>query len=79
MSAFFQLWDTTTGNLITEFDSDDEAIEALRGVRAEDGDEPLPEFALFRFQDDHPTLVAKERDLVHYVARGRTLKTLRVD
>jgi hypothetical protein len=71
MNTVFQLWDTTTGNLITEFDSEDEAIEALGEVRAEDGDEALLEFALVRFQDDRPSLVAKEHDLVHYVSNAR--------
>lgn len=70
MNEFFQLWDTTTGNLITEFDSEDEAIEALCEVRSEDGDGPLLEFALFRFRDGRPTLLAKERDLVRFVARA---------
>ena len=78
MNTFFQLWDTTTGNLVTEFDSEDEAIEALLGVQTEDGDGPLMEFALFQFQDDHPTLVAKERDLVLYLTRARKQNDLRV-
>jgi hypothetical protein len=68
MNTFFQLWDRTTGNLVTEFDSEDEAIEALSGIQADDGDESLLEYALFRFQDGHPTLVAKERDLIVHVA-----------
>ena len=78
MNAFLQLWDITTGNLVTEFDTEDKAIEALRGVQAEDGDGPPLEFALFRFQDDRPTLVAKERALVQYVARARKRQDLRV-
>jgi hypothetical protein len=71
MNTFFQLWDRTTGNLVTEFDSEDEAIEALCRVQAEDGEEALLEFALVRFQDDRPTLITKERDLIRYVARAR--------
>jgi hypothetical protein len=70
MNTFFQLWDTTTGNIVTEFDSEHDAIEALIGVQAEDGDAPLLSFALFRFQHGRPTLVAKEHDLVHYIARA---------
>jgi hypothetical protein len=70
MNTFFQLWDTTTGNIVTEFDSEDEVIQALIGVQAEDGDAPLLSFALFRFQHGRPTLVAKERDLVRYIARA---------
>lgn len=72
MNTFFQLWDTTSGNLVTEFDSEDEAIRALHLVQLEDGDGPLLEFALFRYQDDRPTLVAKGRDLVLYVAGAPT-------
>jgi hypothetical protein len=68
LNVFFQLWDTTTGNLVTEFDSEDEAIEALSGIRADEGIEPLLEFALFRFEDDRPTLIAKANDLVSYIA-----------
>jgi hypothetical protein len=71
MTTFYQLLDVTTGNLITEFDSEDEAIEALSGVQADDGDEPLLEYALFRFQDGRPTLVAKERELVVHVASAQ--------
>lgn len=69
MNRFFQLMDVTTGNLVTEFDSEEDAIEALSEVQAADGDEPILEFALFRFQDGRPNLVAKESDLVLYVTR----------
>lgn len=78
MNAFFQLWDRTTGNLVAEFDSEDDVIEALSGVQREDGDESLLGFALFRFEDDRPTLVAKERDLVLYLARARKRRPVRV-
>ena len=71
MNTFFQLWDRTTGNLVTEFDSEDEAIEALSGIQADDGDESLLEYALFRFQDGRPTLVAKEREFVVHVASAQ--------
>ena len=70
MNVFFQLWDTTTGNLVTEFDSEEEAIGHLRVVQADEGEESILEFALFRFEDGRPTLIAKERDLVTYVARA---------
>jgi hypothetical protein len=71
MTTFYQLMDVTTGNLITEFDSEDEAIEALSGVQADNSDESLLEYALFRFQDGCPTLVAKERDLVVHIAAAQ--------
>lgn len=64
---------------MTEFDSEDEAIAALREIRDEDGDAPLLEFALLRFQNGSPTLIAKEGDLVRHVARAKaqTLATAR--
>lgn len=68
MNVFLQLWDTTLGNLVTEFASEDEAIEALCRMRAEDGDDALLEYALVSFQDDRPTLIAKEQDLIRYLA-----------
>jgi hypothetical protein len=71
MSTFFLLLDMTTGNMVTEFDTEDEVIEVLSGVHAEDGDGPLLEYALFRYEDDCPTLVARERDLVLYLERAR--------
>jgi hypothetical protein len=69
MNTFFQVWDTTTGNLVTEFDSENDAIEALSGFLAEEGDKSLLALALFRYQDDRPFLIAKEGDLVSYIAR----------
>ena len=71
MSTFFLLLDMTTGNMVTEFDSEDEVIEVLSEVQDKDGDGSLLEYALFRYEDDNPTLVARERDLVLYLARAR--------
>jgi hypothetical protein len=72
MEIFFQLWDTASGNLVTEFGSEDAAIDALRGVQSEDGDAPFLDLALVRYEEDRPFLVAKGRDLVTYVAHART-------
>jgi hypothetical protein len=71
MSMFFQLLDVTTGNLVTEFQSEDEAIAALSAVQVEEGDEPILDFALFRFDNGHPSLVAKRGELARYIARAR--------
>jgi hypothetical protein len=72
MSIFFQLLDVTTGNLITEFQSEDEAISALIAVQVEEGDEPILDFALFRFDNGRPSLVAKRGELVRYIAHVRS-------
>jgi hypothetical protein len=33
---------------------------------------PILEFALFQFRDGHPTLIAKEDDLVRFLADAQT-------
>jgi hypothetical protein len=78
MSEFYQLFDATTGNLVTEFDSEDEAIDALNGIWADEGDEPISEYTLFRFRDGKPSVVARERDLVLYLERARARGVNRV-
>ena len=65
------LLDTITVNKVTEFDTEDEVIEFLSAVQAKDGDEPLLEYALFRYEVDRPIHVARERDLVFYLERAR--------
>ena len=70
MNDFFQLLDAMTGNVVADFASERELLDALYQVRDEDGEASLAEYVLLRFCDGHPTLVAKEEDLVKYVARG---------
>jgi hypothetical protein len=78
MNTFFLLLDTTTGNMVTEFDTEDEVIEILGEVQSNDGEGALLEYALFRYEGDHPTLVARKHDLVSYVARGRRRRQMQV-
>lgn len=71
MSVFFHLLDLTTGNLVTEFRSEDEAISALNAIQVEEGDQPILDLALFRFHNGQPSLVAKQGELLHYIAHAR--------
>ena len=71
MTTFFVLYDSTTANLVTEFDTEEEAIELLSQIQDDEGDEAILEYALFQYEDDRPTLVAREHDLVLYLARAR--------
>jgi hypothetical protein len=64
MSMFFELLDTSSGNLIKEFETEREAIDALRAVGHEYGVEHLRHLALLCFQNGHPTLVARDDELV---------------
>ena len=73
MHVVFQLFDVPTGNLVTEFQSEREAIKSLNSVLVDEGTAPLLESALFRFQGGRPTFVAKEDGLVSYVTRAQAV------
>jgi hypothetical protein len=71
MEPFLQLMDITTGNLVAEFESDQEAIAALGRVQEDEGAESIADYALFRFLDGHPVLIAKQLELVRLVSIAR--------
>lgn len=64
MSEFFQLLDVSSGNVINEFDTEQEALAALGAVGHEHGLAELANLALLRFEDGHPRLVAMEDELI---------------
>ena len=72
MSVFFPLLDLTTSNAVDEFETERQAIAALRSAHEVHGAESLLDLALLRFEDGHPTLVTMERDLVDRVVEVAT-------
>lgn len=64
MSVFFELLDTSSGNFVKDFETEREAFEALEAVGREYGREQLRGLALLCFQNGHPTLIARDDDLV---------------
>jgi hypothetical protein len=64
MTAFFQLIDATSGNVIRDYVTEDDALDDLRGVARNDGLEEIGGLALLRFEEDHPTLVAMGDGLI---------------
>ena len=64
MSMFYQLLDRSSGNVITEFDTEEEAFAALCRVGRDHGLEELQHLALLRFEDGHPSLIAMEDELL---------------
>jgi hypothetical protein len=65
--VFYELLDSASGNVLDDFDTEREALDALRLFLREHGSEALAELALLRFEDDHPTLVAMGSELVDLV------------
>lgn len=67
MTVFFQLMDTTSGNVIRDYDTENEALDELRGVARSYGLEEIRGLALLKFEDGHPTLVAMDDELIAYL------------
>jgi hypothetical protein len=69
MSVFYQLLDVLSGNIVTEFETEEEAIAALCRVGRDHGLAEIDHLALLRFEDGHPSLVAMDDDLVTWVRK----------
>lgn len=67
MGDFFELVDWSTGNVIAEFDTEEEALADLLAEGREYGFDGIRSYALLRYRDGHPTLIAMEDELVAYL------------
>lgn len=75
MKVFFELFDLETGNVIEDFETEQDAMDALIAAEREHGSQAIKNVALLRFDNGHPALVAMEQDLVDRVMTS--LNTLR--
>ncbi len=75
MDDFLELVDWSTGNVIAEFDSEEQALADLVAEARDYGFDGIESYALLRYQDGHPTLIAMEDDLVTYVRRRSDART----
>ena len=64
MTIFFQLIDATSGNVIRDYDTEDDALDELRDVALNDGLDDVRSLALLKFEDGRPTLVAMGNELI---------------
>lgn len=64
MNVFYQVLDVSSGNVVTEFDTEVDAFAALCRVGQEHGLAEMAHLALLRFEDGHPSLIVMEDDLV---------------
>jgi hypothetical protein len=78
MDVFYELFDLATGNVIDDFATEEDALEALRSTKHEHGSAAISEIALLRYDDGRPTLVAMEHDLVARVIESGAAERLRV-
>ena len=78
MTVFYELFDLATGNVIDDFATEEDALEALRAAACEHGLAAISDIALLRYEDGHPTLAAMERDLVAQVSESVATERLRV-
>ncbi|MGH2533190.1 MAG: hypothetical protein ACRDJW_12900 [Thermomicrobiales bacterium] len=64
MTAFFELMDLTTANVVGHFATEDEALAVVRDVVADEGRDAVEELALSRQAGGtRPTLIAAGNDL----------------
>ena len=77
MDVFYELFDLATGNVIDDFASEGDALEALREAEREHGPAGIGDVALLRYENGHPTLVAMEHDLVARVTESGVAQRLR--
>ena len=78
MRVFFELFDLESSNVIDDFDTEQDAMDALMAAEREFGSQAIENVALLRFEDGHPTLIAMEHDLVdRVIASLDSLRTSR--
>ena len=69
MSTSILLLDHPSGNVMTDFATEREAWDALRGRARDEGMEAIADLSLLSIQDGEPSIIAMEDDLVRRVAR----------
>ncbi len=52
MKTFYEMWDAISQNLIATYDSEDEALSAVRTLIEDDGEESIEGVALVRHEPD---------------------------
>lgn len=79
MNDFFEFIDLVSGNLAGEYDTAEEALEALRLVAKRHGRTAIENFSLMRIDGDDQSLVAMQEELVSLVESfGRRRDSARI-
>lgn len=62
---WYELWDVASGNLITDFDSESEAVEATRAYLTASDAGPVVDVSLIVYDDEDRVLQSLEGDALH--------------
>lgn len=70
MTAWYELWDVDTGNIVGTFTSEAEALAEVRGLLAVNGASYAADLSLGRKQDSGGELIAEGDDLARLAEEG---------
>ena len=74
---WYELWDVASGNLITDFDSEAEAVEAARAYLTADDRGPSVDVSLIVYDDQDQPVQSLEGDaLTTWIRRARDTRHL---
>jgi hypothetical protein len=68
VTKYFHLWHWKSGNLLAEYQSAEEAIDALAGAIEESDLARVAEYGLVVYEDGKNTLYAEDDELINLVA-----------
>jgi hypothetical protein len=73
MDSYYELFDLASGNVIEDYESENEAIDALIQVVVNHGSQAIETFALTQVISGQPRLIAMQKDLVVRVEEAMQL------
>jgi hypothetical protein len=74
MDRYFELIDRASGTMLKDYGTEMEALRDLKAFGREHGREGLKGLALLLVEDDRPTLVAMEDELIARVERSESIE-----
>ncbi len=74
MNTFYEVLDRSTGNVVKDYPTEEAAFKELESIVQTYGVEEIKDFALLRFQDGKPTLVAMEEALIARLQCDETMR-----
>ena len=71
MDAYYELFDLASGNMVEDYDCEQDAMEALIGIVGNHGSLAIATFALTHVENGHSKLIAMQDNLVARVEKAR--------
>lgn len=73
---WYELWDVASGNLISDFETEPEAVEAARAYLTADQSGPAVDVSLVIYDDDEPVQSLEGDALAAWVSPNRSARQL---